>query len=112
MSVLKFLPDVKKDVKKRMQDYSVNDVIAEEFDLKPEEMKFINYNAEAERFTLNQDGTRFVLQNISNYGLRDMERVVSILGKERFDCVMLSLTPLNNERNDILVTTEDVENEI
>jgi hypothetical protein len=41
-----------------------------------------------------------------------MERVISILGKERFDCVMLSLPPLNDDKNDILISTEDVENEL
>jgi hypothetical protein len=73
-----------------------------------EEQRLMNYNVEQERFTLNQDGTRFVLQNVSNYGLQDMPKIINILSKERFDVIMLSLPPLNDEDQSLLIDNSDV----
>ena len=53
ISMLRFLPQVKKDIKERMKGTSVNEVIVEEMGLTKEEARFINYNADLERFTLN-----------------------------------------------------------
>ena len=53
ISVLKFAPDVKKDIKSHLKQKTVNEVICEELGLSKEETIFVNYNADLERFTLN-----------------------------------------------------------
>ena len=64
----------------------------------------INYNPENSRFTINLEGTRIVLQNINNFAMRDMEKVINAFSKERFDLVLLSIPPLNNEGNSLLAS--------
>jgi len=53
-----------------------------------------------------------VLQSVNNFGLGDMERVVNILNKERFDVVALSLPPLNDDGESLLYDSADVEKEL
>jgi hypothetical protein len=50
---LKFLPQVKKDIKARLKEKSVNEIICEEMGLSQEEARTVHYNADLERFTLN-----------------------------------------------------------
>jgi len=58
---LKFLPDVKKDIKSHLKERSVNEIISEEMGLSKTDAQFMNYNADLERFTINQDGIRYVI---------------------------------------------------
>jgi len=53
-----------------------------------------------------------VLQNISNFGMRDMEKVINAFSKERFDLVLLSIPPINKGGNSLLASTEDINNEL
>lgn len=61
LSSLKFLPQVIKDIKTALKEKTVNQLICEELGISKDESKFINYNADLERFTLNQDGIRYVI---------------------------------------------------
>ena len=61
LNTLKFFPQVKKDIKARLKEKSVNEIICEEMGLSGEEARFVHYNADFERFTLNLDGIRYVI---------------------------------------------------
>lgn len=98
LSTLKFLPDVKKDIKSHLKERSVNEIISEEMGLSKTDAQFMNYNADLERFTINQDGIRYVIQNISNLGIKDMERVIDIFRKQKQDVVLITQPPHQNER--------------
>jgi hypothetical protein len=55
------LPDVKKDIKSHLKERKVNEIISEEMGLSKTDAQFMNYNADLERFTINQDGIRYVI---------------------------------------------------
>jgi len=100
---------VKKDIKNRIQSVDVNDLVAEELNINDKTTK-MHFNPESERLTLNMKGVRYVLQNIKNYGLSDMHKVINAFSKERFDAVMLTQPPLR--QNSILTTQDQVSSEL
>ena len=61
LNTLKFFPQVKKDIKARLKEKSVNEIICEEMGLSGEEARSVHYNADFERFILNLDGIRYVI---------------------------------------------------
>ena len=61
LNTLKFFPQVKKDIKARLKEKSVNEIICEEMGLSGEESRSVHFNADFERFTLNLDGIRYVI---------------------------------------------------
>jgi hypothetical protein len=109
LSLLKFLPEVKKDIKNRIQSVNVNDLVAEELNINDKTTK-MHFNPESERLTLHMKGVRYVLQNIKNYGLSDMHKVINAFSKEKFDAVMLTQPPLR--QNSILTTQDQISSEL
>ena len=57
---------------------------------KEKSFKF-NVNPELKRLTVNSEGVRYLIQNVSNYGLRDFPKIIETLGKEEMHLVLLNL---------------------
>jgi hypothetical protein len=67
--MLKFVPDVKKDIQKKHPNLTPTEILAANIGYEP---RFLSYNQKMKRLSINLDGTRIVLLNIDNHDIKDM----------------------------------------
>lgn len=88
ISTLNFLPEVRKDLKARYKETSVNDVVAQSLGISKQH---VNYSPDWDRVTLNLDGVRLVLQGVNNTNQMEQQKIMKVFENTHFDIVMLSL---------------------
>jgi len=108
LSDLKFVPDVKNDMKKKLSNTTANAIIADHIGL---DAQYMNFMPDMNRLTLNIVGKRVILQSISNTGIEDMEKVVRIMSRERIDYVLLCL-PREHPEMELFKDEKSVQNEL
>ena len=95
MLSMKHVLNVKEEHKELLGKYGrsqlimANEVMRQKLGIEREDA--VHYNPDVRRLTIFKEGVRFVLQEVDNYNMKEMEKVIMNFSKEKADLVLLSL---------------------